>query len=80
MFYQKIIIKKTITTRKKNKTKTTNVPAELHCFICTEKITMFFLTLSNDNCWITKHKMAFTKLIPGITISSYSYFLWDTVH
>lgn len=46
----------------------------------TEKITMFFLTLSNDNCWITKHKMAFTKLIPGITISSYSYFLWDTVH
>lgn len=41
---------------------------------------MFFLTLSNDNCWITKHKMAFTKLIPGITISSYSYFLWDTVH
>lgn len=76
MFYQKILIKKD----NNNKKKKTKQKQPMYQQNFTEKITMFFLTLSNDNCWITKHKMAFTKLIPGITISLYSYFLWDTVH
>lgn len=66
--------------QQEKKTKTSNKPAKLHCFIGIEKITMFILTLSNSNCWFTKHKMAFTKLIPGITISLYPYFLQDSVH